>query len=92
MFIKLHSLDQMLKYNFQLAYGEVKSGSAPYNNLVTGSSPSRVTYGQFRTLVNGDENTNFNFWKQEIILKRYFCIKCKKEQDIKKNYSQELLI
>jgi len=47
---------------FSIAYGEVKgSGSAPYNTLVTGSSPTRVTYGQYRTLVNGDENTNFNF-------------------------------
>ena len=47
---------------FSIAYGEVSgSGSAPYNTLVTGSSPSRVTYGQYRTLVNGDENTNFNF-------------------------------
>ena len=47
---------------FSIAYGEVSgSGSAPYNALVTGSSPSRVTYGQYRTLVNGDENTNFNF-------------------------------
>ena len=47
---------------FSIAYGEVEgSGSAPYNNLVTGSSPSKVTYGQFRTLVNGDENTNFSF-------------------------------
>tara|TARA_S200002703_G_scaffold67610_1_gene58803 strand:+ start:745 stop:1785 length:1041 start_codon:yes stop_codon:yes gene_type:complete len=47
---------------FSIAYGEVSgSGSAPYNTLVTGSSPSRVTYGQYRTLINGDENTNFNF-------------------------------
>ena len=47
---------------FSIAYGEVAgSGSAPFNNLVTGSSPSKVTYGQFRTLVNGDENTNFSF-------------------------------
>ena len=47
---------------FSIAYGEVSgSGSAPYNTLVTGSSPSRVTYGQYRTLVNGDENTNFSF-------------------------------
>ena len=31
---------------FSIAYGEVEgSGSAPYNTLVTGSSPSRVTYG-----------------------------------------------
>tara|TARA_R110002153_G_scaffold66131_2_gene176826 strand:+ start:6449 stop:7489 length:1041 start_codon:yes stop_codon:yes gene_type:complete len=47
---------------YSIAYGEVEgSGSAPFNNLVTGSSPSKVTYGQYRTLVNGDENTNFSF-------------------------------
>ena len=47
---------------FAIAYGESEgSGSAPFNNLVTGSSPSKVTYGQYRTLINGDENTNFSF-------------------------------
>ena len=47
---------------FSITYGEVEgSGSAPFNNLVTGSSPSKVSYGQYRTLVNGDENTNFSF-------------------------------
>ena len=47
---------------FSIAYGEVEgSGSAPFNNLVTGSSPSKVSYGQYSTLVNGDENTNFSF-------------------------------
>ena len=47
---------------FSIAYGRVdSSGSAPYNLLVPQNSPTRVTYGQYRTLVNGDENTNFNF-------------------------------
>ena len=47
---------------FSLAYGQVNgTGSAPINPTVIGSSPTRITYGQFRTLVNGDENTNFNF-------------------------------
>ena len=47
---------------FSLAYGRVdSSGSAPYNLLVPQNTPTRVTYGQYRTLVNGDENTNFNF-------------------------------
>jgi hypothetical protein len=56
------SLRSDAEVQFSIAYGEVNgSGSAPYNNLVTGSSPSKVTYGQFRTLVNGDENTNFSF-------------------------------
>ena len=47
---------------FSISYGHFEgTGSAPINPTVTGSSPSRITYGQFRTLVNGDENTNFNF-------------------------------
>lgn len=47
---------------FSIAYGQVNgTGSAPINPTVTGLSPTRITYGQFRTLVNGDENTNFNF-------------------------------
>lgn len=47
---------------FSLAYGHFEGiGSAPINLTVTGSSPTRITYGQFRTLINGDENTNFNF-------------------------------
>jgi hypothetical protein len=47
---------------FSISYGQVNgSGSAPINTLVTGLSPTRITYGQFRTLVNGDENTNINF-------------------------------
>lgn len=37
------------------------SGSQFYNNLVTGSSPTRTNYGQYRTLVLGDENSNFIF-------------------------------
>jgi len=47
---------------FSIAYGQVNgSGSAPLNSLVPGLSPTRITYGQFRTLINGDENTNINF-------------------------------
>jgi len=50
---------------FSIAYGRVdSSGSAPYNLLVPNNTPTRVTYGQYRTLVNGDENTNFNFGGQ----------------------------
>jgi hypothetical protein len=47
---------------FSIAYGHVEGlGSAPINPSIPGLSPTRITYGQFRTLVNGDENTNFNF-------------------------------
>jgi hypothetical protein len=47
---------------FSIAYGQVNgSGSAPINSSVPGLSPTRITYGQFRTLINGDENTNISF-------------------------------
>lgn len=47
---------------FSIAYGHVSgSGSTYFNNLVPYVSPTRVNYGQYRTLVYGDENTPFNF-------------------------------
>jgi hypothetical protein len=47
---------------FTIAYGDLNGlGSAPFNPLVTGNSPTRVTYGQYRNLVYGDAETTFNF-------------------------------
>jgi len=47
---------------FSTAYGNVNgSGSALLTTTEVGKSPSSVIYGQYRTLINGDENTNFNF-------------------------------
>ena len=47
---------------FAIAYGDKKgSGSANYNDLVPGASPTRTVYGQFRNLVYGDEELDFNF-------------------------------
>jgi hypothetical protein len=47
---------------FSLAYGNrLGSGSALINNAVSSSSNSSVIYGQYRTLINGDENTDFTF-------------------------------
>ena len=46
---------------FAAAYGNrVGSGSDSINGIV-GKSPSSVTYGQYRTLVNGDEDSDFTF-------------------------------
>ena len=60
-FDKIES-DSAAEVQFELAYGhKAGSGSGAFNTLVPGISPSRVTYGQYRTLVTGDENTNFNF-------------------------------
>lgn len=47
---------------FDIAYGDkLGSGSLYYNDLVAGNSPSRTIYGQYRTLVLGDENSDFIF-------------------------------
>ena len=47
---------------FALAYGDkLGSGSAQFNDLVAGKTPTRTIYGQFRNLIYGDENADFNF-------------------------------
>tara|TARA_R110000868_G_scaffold102272_10_gene281686 strand:- start:737 stop:1753 length:1017 start_codon:yes stop_codon:yes gene_type:complete len=47
---------------FSVAYGNrLGSGSANINTGVDGKTPSAITYGQYRTLINGDENTDFTF-------------------------------
>jgi hypothetical protein len=47
---------------FTISYGQVDgTGSAPLNAAIPGKSPTRITYGQFRNLITGDENTNLNF-------------------------------
>jgi hypothetical protein len=47
---------------FSIAYGNVDgSGSANFNQLVNGKSPTSTIYGQWQNIAIGDENTNFNF-------------------------------
>lgn len=47
---------------FAITYGNANgSGSANYNNLVNGKSPTSTIYGQYQDLVLGDENTDFIF-------------------------------
>jgi len=47
---------------FAIAYAnKFGSGSALYNSAVNGNSYTRTIYGQYRTLVLGDENADFNF-------------------------------
>ncbi len=47
---------------FSIAYGNRKgSGSVPFDTSIPGYSPSSVIYGQYRTLLNGDEDTDFIF-------------------------------
>jgi len=47
---------------FAVAYGNRRgSGSVNFSTSEIGKSPSSVIYGQYRTLINGDEDTDFNF-------------------------------
>ena len=56
------SNDNSAAVQFAIAYGNrYASGSTFYNNGVTTASPTRTTYGQYRNLILGDENSQFVF-------------------------------
>lgn len=47
---------------FDIVYGDkFGSGSTLFNSGISGRSATSAIYGQYRTLVNGDENTDFDF-------------------------------
>jgi len=65
---------------FDIAYGNKNgSGSAYFNAAVTGVSPTKTVYGQYRSLVLGDENAAFifgnvtasDFWALSVNRSRY---------------------
>jgi len=59
------STEVSAEIQFDVAYCDsVGSGSEFLNNLVTGSTPTRTNYGQYRNLVLGDENSTFIFGNQ----------------------------
>jgi hypothetical protein len=61
------STDPNAEVQFDIAYGnKTGSGSIFYNDLVSGSSFTRTIYGQYRTLVLGDENSDFTFGSSTI--------------------------
>ena len=52
----------LAEIQFNITYGNrFGSGSLLYNAGINGLSPTRTIYGQFRNLIYGDENANFNF-------------------------------
>lgn len=56
------STDVDAEVQFAITYGnEFGSGSVWYNSAVPGYSPTQTIYGQYRSLVLGDENSNFVF-------------------------------
>jgi hypothetical protein len=65
---------------FDIAYGnKFGSGSAYFNAAVAGVSPTKTIFGQYRTLVLGDENADFifgnvtasDFWALSVNRSRY---------------------
>lgn len=60
---------------FDIQYGNISgSGSQAINQSVPQNSPSRIIYGQYRTLVYGLENTSFNFTTSSIGAQDIFVI------------------
>ena len=56
------SQDPAAVTQFQIAFGDVNGrGTVDYNSEVSGKSPSATIYGQYRSLVLGDEEGNFVF-------------------------------
>lgn len=56
------STENSAAVQFAIAYADAQgSGSAAYNSAVPTNSYSRTTYGQLRTLILGDEETNISF-------------------------------
>ena len=56
------SADESSRVQFSLTYGNKDGkGSIDYNPNVSGKSPSSTIYGQYRSLVLGDEDSDFVF-------------------------------
>ena len=61
-YINVYNSESYEDIQFAIAYGDVDgSGSLEYDSSVPGKSPSSTSYGQYRTLVLGDENAEFTF-------------------------------
>jgi len=64
-YINVFNSESYTDIQFAIAYGDVDgSGSIEYDSAVPGKSPSSTNYGQYRTLVLGDENAEFTFGGQ----------------------------
>lgn len=54
--------DDTAKVQFSIAYGDKNGlGGVKFNTNVSGKSPTSTVFGQYRSLVLGDEESDFNF-------------------------------
>lgn len=64
-YVNVYNLDpsgSTEEVQFTIGYGNVNGyGTLLYNNSVSGKSPSSTIYGQYRSLVLGDEEASFTF-------------------------------
>ena len=61
-YLNIFSNETTSSLEFAVTYGNKEgSGSIAYDTAVDGKSPSSTVYGQYRTLVLGDENADFTF-------------------------------
>jgi hypothetical protein len=61
-YLNVYSSSAFENIQFAITYGNLNgSGSQNYDDAVNGKSPSATIWGQYRSLVLGDENSNFSF-------------------------------
>ena len=61
-YLNVYDTNATSSLQFAIQYGHISgSGSTPINNSIAEDTPTRVTYGQYRSLIYNDENSAFVF-------------------------------
>jgi hypothetical protein len=64
-YLNVYNTQATSSLQFAIQYGHVSgSGSAPLNTSVASNTPTRIVYGQYRSLIYNDENASFIFGTQ----------------------------
>ncbi len=64
-YLNVYNTQATSSLQFAIQYAHVSgSGSAPLNTSVAGNTPTRIVYGQYRSLIYNDENASFVFGTQ----------------------------
>jgi len=64
-YLNVYNTQATSSLQFAVQYGHVSgSGSAPLNTSVVSNTPTRIVYGQYRSLIYNDENASFVFGTQ----------------------------
>ena len=61
-YLNVYDTSTTSSLQFAIQYGHLNgSGSSDINSAVADITPTRITYGQYRSLIYNDENSSFNF-------------------------------